>query len=74
MVLHIFRAAEKWPWDKKLNQGFFRGSRTSDERDPLIRLSRREPELVDAEYTKNQAWKSKEVCYRKNFKYWDMYV
>ena len=55
------RAAEDWPWDKKLNKGFFRGSRTSDERDPLIRLSRREPDLVDAEYTKNQAWKSKEV-------------
>ena len=57
----IFRAAKKWPWDKKLNKGFFRGSRTSDERDPLIRLSRKEPDLVDAEYTKNQAWRSKAV-------------
>ncbi|KAG7263675.1 hypothetical protein CRUP_031974 [Coryphaenoides rupestris] len=31
--------------------------RTSSERDPLILLSRENPELVDAEYTKNQAWK-----------------
>ena len=36
----------------------FRGSRTSDERDPLVLLSRRRPDLVDAQYTKNQAWKS----------------
>ena len=57
----FLRAAKQWPWDKKLNKGFFRGSRTSDERDPLVRLSRREPDLVDAEYTKNQAWRSKEV-------------
>ncbi|MGH0161908.1 UNVERIFIED_CONTAM: hypothetical protein FKN15_042446 [Acipenser sinensis] len=32
--------------------------KTSAERDPLILLSREDPELVDAEYTKNQAWKS----------------
>ncbi|OBS70397.1 hypothetical protein A6R68_01071 [Neotoma lepida] len=32
--------------------------RTSPERDPLILLSRKDPKLVDAEYTKNQAWKS----------------
>uniref|UniRef100_A0A1A8HXC1 Protein O-glucosyltransferase 1 n=2 Tax=Nothobranchius TaxID=28779 RepID=A0A1A8HXC1_NOTKU len=32
--------------------------RTSSERDPLILLSREAPELVNAEYTKNQAWKS----------------
>lgn len=35
--------------------------RTSPERDPLILLSREAPELVDAEYTKNQAWKSEKV-------------
>lgn len=35
--------------------------RTSPERDPLILLSREAPELVDAEYTKNQAWKSERV-------------
>ncbi|KAH9634108.1 hypothetical protein HF086_001310 [Spodoptera exigua] len=38
--------------------GIGRGSRTSDERDALILLSRAEPDLVDAQYTKNQAWKS----------------
>ncbi|KAK1343922.1 hypothetical protein QTO34_014478 [Cnephaeus nilssonii] len=32
--------------------------KTSPERDPLILLSRKNPKLVDAEYTKNQAWKS----------------
>jgi EGF-domain serine glucosyl/xylosyltransferase len=41
-----------------LSKAFFRGSRTSDERDPLVLLSREQPELVDAQYTKNQAWKS----------------
>ncbi|XP_044298410.1 protein O-glucosyltransferase 1 isoform X2 [Varanus komodoensis] len=51
-------AAEKWPWKKKISKAYFRGSRTSSERDPLILLSREDPDLVDAEYTKNQAWKS----------------
>uniref|UniRef100_UPI00398F73F0 protein O-glucosyltransferase 1 n=1 Tax=Pristiophorus japonicus TaxID=55135 RepID=UPI00398F73F0 len=51
-------SAEKWPWEKKISKGFFRGSRTSSERDHLILLSREEHLLVDAEYTKNQAWKS----------------
>ncbi|CAG0898900.1 unnamed protein product [Cyprideis torosa] len=37
---------------------FFRGSRTTGVRDSLVLLSRSEPELVDAQYTKNQAWKS----------------
>jgi len=57
----VHRAAKKWPWDEKLNKGFFRGSRTSSERDPLILLSRSNPDLVDAEYTKNQAWRSDAV-------------
>ncbi|XP_077370474.1 protein O-glucosyltransferase 1 [Festucalex cinctus] len=52
------QSAAQWPWQKKESKGFFRGSRTSPERDPLILLSREMPELVDAEYTKNQAWKS----------------
>ncbi|XP_058042907.1 protein O-glucosyltransferase 1 isoform X1 [Ahaetulla prasina] len=51
-------SAEKWPWKKKISKAYFRGSRTSAERDPLILLSRGNPDLVDAEYTKNQAWKS----------------
>ncbi|KAG7315805.1 hypothetical protein KOW79_020671 [Hemibagrus wyckioides] len=52
------KSAARWPWKKKSSKGFFRGSRTSPERDPLILLSREDPSLVDAEYTKNQAWKS----------------
>lgn len=55
----IPKAAEKWPWEKKYNKGYFIGSRTSSERDPLIHLSRQEPDLVEAKYTKNQSWKSK---------------
>ncbi|XP_059153815.1 protein O-glucosyltransferase 1-like [Physella acuta] len=56
----ITQAAENWPWEKKDDLAYFRGSRTSAERDPLILLSRKEPTLVDAQYTKNQAWKSDE--------------
>ncbi|CAB3248362.1 unnamed protein product [Arctia plantaginis] len=56
--ISISIAAEKWPWEAKQDKGFFRGSRTSEERDTLVLLSRSEPHLVDAQYTKNQAWKS----------------
>lgn len=52
------KQAKEWPWDKKETKAFFRGSRTSDERDPLVLLSRKKPHLIDAQYTKNQAWKS----------------
>ncbi|XP_076247010.1 O-glucosyltransferase rumi homolog [Calliopsis andreniformis] len=45
-------------WKKKEDKAFFRGSRTSSERDNLILLSRSKPDLLDAQYTKNQAWKS----------------
>ncbi|XP_033610880.1 O-glucosyltransferase rumi homolog isoform X2 [Cryptotermes secundus] len=51
-------AADKWPWERKRPVAFFRGSRTSSERDSLVLLSRDQPDLVDAKYTKNQAWKS----------------
>ena len=51
-------AARATPWDSKAARGFFRGSRTSAERDPLVRLSRRRPELLDAQYTKNQGGRS----------------
>jgi len=54
------KSALKWTWEKKLSKGFFRGSRTSSERDPLVLLSWYEPTYVDAHYTKNQAYKSKE--------------
>ncbi|KAF4518703.1 hypothetical protein B566_EDAN013722 [Ephemera danica] len=52
------KAAKQWLWKDKEPRGFFRGSRTSAERDPLVLLSREHPDLVDAQYTKNQAWKS----------------
>ncbi|XP_022257572.1 O-glucosyltransferase rumi homolog [Limulus polyphemus] len=57
----ITKEAEKWPWEKKKPIAFFRGSRTSAERDPLILMSRERPDLVDAQYTKNQAWRSEKV-------------
>uniref|UniRef100_A0A0K2TSB3 Glycosyl transferase CAP10 domain-containing protein n=1 Tax=Lepeophtheirus salmonis TaxID=72036 RepID=A0A0K2TSB3_LEPSM len=50
--------SKKVEWEKKETKAFFRGSRTSSERDNLILLSRKHPELVDAQYTKNQGWKS----------------
>ncbi|XP_031343863.1 O-glucosyltransferase rumi homolog isoform X2 [Photinus pyralis] len=56
--LLIATVANSTSWNDKLNVAFFRGSRTSSERDPLVLLSRENPELVDAQYTKNQAWKS----------------
>lgn len=52
------KASEDYPWTEKYSKAFFRGSRTSNERDALILLSRSQPQLVDAQYTKNQAWKS----------------
>lgn len=58
LTANYSRIIFRWPWEKKENKGFFRGSRTSDERDALVLLSRAEPDLVDAQYTKNQAWKS----------------
>ncbi|XP_026467331.1 O-glucosyltransferase rumi homolog [Ctenocephalides felis] len=54
----IMAASDKYPWSKKKSKGFFRGSRTSSDRDELVLLSRQNPTLVDAQYTKNQAWKS----------------
>ncbi len=60
-IFPYFRKAKEWPWEKKHNKAFFRGSRTSAERDPLVLLSRAEPDLVDAQYTKNQAYKSEKV-------------
>lgn len=45
-------------WKDKIDKVFFRGSRTSQERDWLIILSKSHPHILDAKYTKNQAWKS----------------
>ncbi len=40
---------------------FYNNTRTSSDRDPLILLSRNKPYLLDAAYTRNQAWKSMKV-------------
>jgi len=58
MIKELRDAADSAPWPNKTHIGFFRGSRTSKERDPLVRLSHSCPGHVDAKYTKNQAWKS----------------
>ena len=58
MSKELKKQAEAVTWEAKASKGFFRGSRTSDERDNLVYLSRSKPDLVDAQYTKNQAWKS----------------
>lgn len=54
----IMAVAQEWPWEIKKPLAFFRGSRTSSERDALVYLSRENPDIADAQYTKNQAWKS----------------
>lgn len=56
----LLRRQSKTPWNQKKKVAFFRGSRTSSKRDPIVLLSRSRPDLVDAKYTKNQAWKSKD--------------
>jgi protein glucosyltransferase len=53
----IVQASKRWPFDRKKDQAFFRGSRTNKVRDPIILWSREEPDLVNASYTKNQAFK-----------------
>nr|XP_022914467.1 O-glucosyltransferase rumi homolog [Onthophagus taurus] len=75
----LSKTANETSWESKIPKAFFRGSRTSSERDPLILLSREHPELIDAKYTKNQAWKSegdtlhappaKEVSFEEHCKY-----
>jgi hypothetical protein len=56
----LMAQARRWPWDKKDPRVFFRGSRTSTQRDPLVLLARAKPHLAMAAYTKNQAYQSKE--------------
>ena len=36
----LTQAGQDNPWQDKLSKGFFRGSRTSSDRDPLVLLSR----------------------------------
>ncbi|XP_020799613.1 O-glucosyltransferase rumi [Drosophila serrata] len=51
MRQHMADRAARIPWNTKHSKGFFRGSRSSPERDNLVLLSRRCPDLVDAQYT-----------------------
>ncbi|CAJ0960563.1 unnamed protein product, partial [Mesorhabditis belari] len=53
----VLSYADRLPWHQKRNQTFFLGSRTSPIRDTLVLLSRKSPDLVDAQFTKNQAYK-----------------
>ena len=56
--------ASKWRVHRALfHTQFIVLYRTSSERDPLVLLSRDNPQLVDAQYTKNQAWKSDAVSF-----------
>ena len=68
MRKNLLLSTKKWPWSKKLSTAFFRGSRTSSERDNVVLLSRDKPDLIDAAYTKNQAWKSKADTLGKKFR------
>jgi len=57
-IASLGEAARQTPWELKSDLAFFRGSRTSSERDPLVLLARKCPKVADARYTKNQAWKT----------------
>ena len=50
----LIKANQATPWARKEGRAFFRGSRTHDDRDALVRLSRDKPHLAFAGYTKNQ--------------------
>lgn len=54
----VVKFANKIEWSQRHPKAFFRGSRTNVQRDQLVLLSRRRPDLADARYTKNQAWRS----------------
>ena len=54
MSASITSTASSLPWERRNTLGFFRGSRTSGERDALVLASRRCPGVLDAQYTKNQ--------------------
>ena len=51
----IMEAGAAVPWEKKVPKAFFRGSRTTPQRDPLVKLTTARPDLAYAHYTKNQA-------------------
>ena len=54
----MLQVGKEIKWKDRIEKVFFRGSRTSPARDPLILLSQKRPDIVDAAYTRNQAWRS----------------
>ena len=42
------------PWETKKPRGFFRGSRTDNERDILIELGKEHEDILDAKFTKGE--------------------
>ncbi|XP_017102097.3 O-glucosyltransferase rumi [Drosophila bipectinata] len=55
MRQHLAASGAKILWKTKKQLGFFRGSRSSPDRDNVVILSKRYPNLVDAQYTLNVA-------------------
>ncbi|KAH8295135.1 hypothetical protein KR018_007704, partial [Drosophila ironensis] len=51
MRKHLAAKAARIPWQSKKSVGFFRGSRSSTERDSVVMASKTYPHLVDAQYT-----------------------
>eukprot|EP01052_Picozoa_sp_SAG31_P006721 SAG31_NODE_312_length_17856_cov_14.557827_1_plen_222_part_00 len=54
----MVESAKAWPWKRKVRKAFFRGSRTTYQRDTLVKLARAKPNLAEAAYTGNQAMRS----------------
>ena len=53
----LTKKAEEYPWPKKLRMGFFRGSRTTPDRDALIQYSK-----VWTEYARRYGAACAEPC------------
>ena len=49
----IIAAGAIKPWDNRKDVAFFRGARTTPQRDAIIRFSNEHPDLMDAAYTPN---------------------
>jgi hypothetical protein len=49
----VYKAGVQTPWKAKIPKAFFRGSRTTYQRDPLMRLTKNRPDLAHAHYTFN---------------------
>ena len=55
MSEELIQESNSMTWEDKFQTAYFRGTRTSDERDFLIRLNTNHPELVNATYIKHQS-------------------